>query len=247
MNDVFLELKEKFNVIKQKGFVKGVSNNFSGVGKTLEYLLGIESNYKPVSDYKGIEIKTKCFNSKYDITLFSIMPSSENIKLLPEHLVKIYGYYLNDTTRKVLYTHCYATKIHYGLGAFGFFIFIDKGSEKIYLLVFDKKMRIVRKDIFWTFEQIKKILEKKMKYLAYFKTNATYIRGNYYYLYEKMDFYQLKSFENFLSLIEHGDIYVGFDIAEHKKYGDEMKLDYHGVRFFISEKKLLKMYNKIYF
>ena len=53
------ELLEKCRQINKKGFIKTMRVGDTGVGYTLETLLGIKANSNKSPDYKGIEIKTK--------------------------------------------------------------------------------------------------------------------------------------------------------------------------------------------
>ena len=75
----FKELKEKFLIIKNKGFIKGIKQKSLGSpGLTFENLVGKENDELPLADYEGVEIKVK--NKKRSsyryITLFSLVPSN---------------------------------------------------------------------------------------------------------------------------------------------------------------------------
>ena len=62
MSEIAEELFEKMRDISKLGFVKTKRPGDSGVGFTLEKLLGIQANSSQAPDYKGIEIKF--FNCK---------------------------------------------------------------------------------------------------------------------------------------------------------------------------------------
>jgi len=49
----------KLQIISAKGFVDSLRSGDTGVGMTLETLLGIEANSNRAPDYFGIEIKAK--------------------------------------------------------------------------------------------------------------------------------------------------------------------------------------------
>lgn len=54
--------------------IEGKGKGYNSIGVTFEQLLGIEQNELEIADYEGIEIKTKRYNSKSYITLFSYAP-----------------------------------------------------------------------------------------------------------------------------------------------------------------------------
>lgn len=65
------EFKKIFYEIKNKGYIKTVINGSTGVGYTLEYLLGINENNKAKPDIEGAELKAHRINSNSMITLFT--------------------------------------------------------------------------------------------------------------------------------------------------------------------------------
>jgi len=89
------ELLEKIREISQRGYVRTMRPGDTGVGMTLEHLLGIAANSSKSPDYKGIEIKAKRLKERKPtrITLFSQAP---NWKLSPIgsawNLLKQFGY-----------------------------------------------------------------------------------------------------------------------------------------------------------
>ena len=52
------ELIQKLKKISSQGYIKSMVNSDTGVGRTLENLLGIEMNSSKTPDYKGIELKS---------------------------------------------------------------------------------------------------------------------------------------------------------------------------------------------
>lgn len=88
------ELKEKFNKIKKLGYVESTATGRGNIGLTLERLFGKENDNFQVSDYNGIELKTKHGFSKTYITLFSLVPSGKEF-FETKRIREKYGY--NDT------------------------------------------------------------------------------------------------------------------------------------------------------
>ncbi len=254
-NNIFnniIELKKKFEIIKEKGYIENIyfNDKNGGAGKTFENLLGLKRNYSPTPDYKGIEIKTKLFNSKFDITLFSIIPSYDG-KLdcdIVKYFVDNFGY-VKDTVsdKNILFTYCFATYLNKGNGNFYFWLNVDRNTKRIWLYVFNEKLQIKEKKFYWSFETLQKCLDKKLKYLAYINVNIKKNNDRYFYKYENIEFYSIKNFDNFLKLIENGNIFVCLNIGRYKYGKRKGNVFYHGTRFLIREEKLNRLYEKIDF
>ena len=75
----FIELKREFLIISKKGYIKGITNNYSSIGRTFENELRLPENEFSVPDYYGIEIKTRRAYSKSAITLFNATPDGEDL------------------------------------------------------------------------------------------------------------------------------------------------------------------------
>ena len=71
------ELQQEFERISQKGYIKGIYNSLSSIGRTFENELNLPRNKECVPDYKGIEIKTRRTYSKSAITLFTAVPNGK--------------------------------------------------------------------------------------------------------------------------------------------------------------------------
>ncbi len=65
------EFKQKFQELRNKGFVKSLRKGPTGVGLTFETLMGVEENNLALPDIDGVEIKAHRDNSKSMITLFT--------------------------------------------------------------------------------------------------------------------------------------------------------------------------------
>ena len=58
LEDTIRSLKEEFNKISEKGYIKGIYNNSASIGRTFENELNLPRNNIEIPDYKDIEIKT---------------------------------------------------------------------------------------------------------------------------------------------------------------------------------------------
>ena len=83
------EFKEKFEKVKAIGFVKALRKGPTGVGHTLEQLLGMTENNIALPDLGEVELKGKRINSGSMITLFTF--NRKAWKMKPLDAVKAYG------------------------------------------------------------------------------------------------------------------------------------------------------------
>ena len=96
------ELLDLIREVSARGFVRTLRPGDTGIGMTLETLLGIEANTRRAPDYKGIELKAKRLRKgkANRVTLFSQVP---DWKLSPIgsawNLLSTYGYERNGKLR----------------------------------------------------------------------------------------------------------------------------------------------------
>lgn len=77
MHEKMKELKKEFGEISKKGYIKGIYNSLSSIGRTFENELGLSRSEFSIPDYYGIEIKTRRAYSKSAITLFNAVPDGK--------------------------------------------------------------------------------------------------------------------------------------------------------------------------
>ncbi|NQE05860.1 hypothetical protein C5S32_08315 [ANME-1 cluster archaeon GoMg1] len=80
----YLELVSRLKELKSIGYIKTHRTGNTGIGKTLEDLLGIEENNIPGPNAEMIELKSARKNARSMITLFtkSPLPGGANSVLL---------------------------------------------------------------------------------------------------------------------------------------------------------------------
>ncbi len=246
MNQEIQKFIEKFNYIKQLGYIKSINDNNSGIGLTFEKMIGKTQDNFPLPDYKNmIEIKTKLAYSKMPIHLFSLSPDGiefcETTRLLNK-----YGYHtLKYRNVKVLNSTVFANKKTKIGSEYYFSLKVDYLEGKIKLLVFDIKDRIIDDNTFWTFDKIEIALNRKLKYMALIQAWSTKRNGINYYKYYKYNIYKLSNTFNFINLINQEIISITFSIdifTNYKKYG---KIHDHGTTFDINKDYLEKLFIKI--
>jgi hypothetical protein len=96
------EFKDKFRRIKDLGFVRTKRSGATGIGYTLESLLGISENNKAKSDIEGAELKAHRTNVNGLISLFTF--NNKVWKMSPLDAVKKYGSIDKDGMQGLYYT-----------------------------------------------------------------------------------------------------------------------------------------------
>lgn len=86
------ELLSKMKLISNRGFIKSLRGGDTGVGFTLETLLGIPANSSKKPDYKGIELKSIRQRNPRG-TFFSMAPDWKKSNLSDKELIEKRGYY----------------------------------------------------------------------------------------------------------------------------------------------------------
>lgn len=93
-------LQAKLQKIKDQGYIVSMRKGNTGIGYTLETLLGITENNIKLPDFGTIELKSKHKNASTPVTMFTFNRAVWKIK--PIEAINTYGY--KDTTgRQALY------------------------------------------------------------------------------------------------------------------------------------------------
>lgn len=238
-------LTDRFNEINKMGYVKTTRRGTTGIGKTFEDLLGKHEDRTSNPDFHGIEIKTKLVYSIRNTTLFNQTPrGKEDFEI--KRLVKTYGYpdkkmpeykILNATIFGNCLS-CIAAKYLMGLR-------VDHEKRRIILRVINLNMELLEEYVYWDFDELEYRLNNKLKYLAVVNASKKYTNGNAYYHYKRIDFYQLKDFDTFISLIELGIICVTFHIGVVKTGLHAGEIHDRGTSFEIKESNITELFNRI--
>lgn len=125
------ELLEKLRDISKQGFIRTLRPGPTGVGFTLESMLGIRANPNKRPDYKGIEIKTGRTNRRGQpsvrTSLFSLVPDWSRSDYSAIGLLHAYGK-TNSSGRRQIYC---------SLGpspnpTFGFYLAVNDSEDDLY-------------------------------------------------------------------------------------------------------------------
>ena len=245
MIDELKSLQEKFEMIKEMGWIKEKRKGLGSCGYTFETLLKKEEDNFPVPDYHNIEIKTMNDNTKTNLHLFNLTPDGDYLFPIERLLNEIGCPDKENRNYKVVYKSFNArenTKLVFGRKGI---INVNYESKKVELKVLDHNNDNINIGISWSFKYLKERLFLKLEYLAFVRVSSCIICGEGYYHYHKLSFYKIKSFNVFLNLIEKGIIEITFKIGTHKSGTKIGKVYDHGTDFSIKPSDLELLFDKI--
>ena len=225
----FNELVDRLNEISNQ-WIRSNRSHDTGIGKTLEDLLGIKENNFPGPNGEKVELKSIRKNSSSMISLFTKTPSpSTAIK----QLLDDYGYpSKEDPSKKVLHVDLYGNRITE-----------IKGIPSLKLSVTPDRIDIesVQGKQYggWSYEVLKKSFEAKMYRVLLVKADSRGSRGNEEFNYNEAWVLMGFSFERFITLIEKGvvkvELRLGLYPEGHHSAGQPHD---HGTGFRVLERNL---------
>lgn len=215
------------------GFVKTHRQGNTGIGKTLEDLLGVEENNFAGPDGITTELKAGRKNASSMLTLFTKSPKPPKINSV---LLKEFGYPEKEgSKKKILHTTINALDFNTLRGQRGLKIGIKNDRIEI--------ISNLKKDIpipYWDKETLQKRFETKYKELLYVKADTSGKGDNEEFHFNEAWLMKGFSFENFLKLLREGTILVDIRIGQ---YPDGKSHD-HGTGFRVIPDKLDLCFSK---
>lgn len=219
------EFIKKLKEINEMGYIKTHRIGNTGIGKTLEDLLGIKENNVPTPNCAKSELKSARRNAKSMLTLFtkSPLPAKANSVLLEK-----FGYESSRKNgRKELHTTVNAIEFNQLKGKDGFKIEIK--NEKVNLVSFNNEILG-----YWDKDVLQKSFEIKIPKLTYVKADAKGSGANEEFWYNEAWLLSGFDFDNFVKLLKKGTIKVDIRIGQ---YSDGRPHD-HGTGFRIFPNEL---------
>ncbi|MCL4428061.1 MAG: MvaI/BcnI family restriction endonuclease [Deltaproteobacteria bacterium] len=230
MSTTLEELKEKLEEIKACGFIKTHRANDTGIGKTLEDLLGIKENNIQLPDIGDIEIKAKRIDSDSMLTVGtkSPLPRGVNKKLYLE-----YGY----PDKKDGYMALHSTV--YGSRENPQFFKIDLADSKLTL---KNKQNI---EVYWPitiFDLLKAKSNKILLVLAKTSGETKTINEEFHYI----EAYLLSglNMDKFRSAVKDGKLKIDIRIGSYKSGKRKGKYHDHGTALRINKRNYLNIFNE---
>ena len=187
------ELKAKLSEINHMGYIVSLRKGPTGIGYTLETLLGVKENNLKSPDLGNIELKCKRIKSTSRMTMLTFNKSVWKIE--QDELIKQYGY-VNTKGQWALYTTAKNKPNNRG-----FYVRVEQDAVKLY-----------HKDglcpIEWQLEDLIKELKKKLANVLLVHADSRKSKGQEEFWYKEAYLLTGLIVENFLELIKDGAIVI---------------------------------------
>jgi len=199
----YSEIVKKLKEVTEMNFVKTHRSGPTGIGKTLEDLLGIKENNIPGPNAHMLELKSERKNINSMVTLFtkSPLPKSVNSVLLDE-----YGYIPEGSTIK---------KLHTTVNALNFNSLRDKPGFKVE--VTRKRLNIITPEnnviCYWDEEILEQSFENKYHNMLFVKAENRGIGAKEEFWYNEAWLLEGFGFNNFKKLVKDGTILIDIRIG----------------------------------
>ena len=212
------------------GFIKTHRKGDTGIGKTLEDLLGIKENNIPLADIGGIaELKSYRKDAKSMMTLFTLEPlprGGDRDRLLLDN----FGYSKRDNRR--------SKELHSTLSCKRY------NNQNLRLAIEKDKIRVKGKNkilnIFWDMESVEKKFNKKLPALVYVLANTKTMKKNEYFHFNEAYLLENFDFNLFKKRIRADDIVIDFRMY----YRPNGSVRNHGTAFRVKVNKLDDCFSK---
>ena len=212
------ELLKKLKEIGSKGFIPSMKSGDTGIGFTLETLLGIKANSNCDPDYHGIEIKsarkrndTATARGRH-VTLFSKVPAWAKSPYTARKSLETFGYRDEESKRLQLFCSIDAVKAN----SLGFKL--EPRPEDDCLVNINLKRVEGGEDVFlWMMNEIAKSFSEKHQESFWVAANTKRISGLEHFEYAEVRHTRKPSISSFDRLISTGGICVDLTMSEKGK------------------------------
>lgn len=227
------EFKARMEEISKREWIKTHRSGSTGIGKTLEDLLGIEENNNSEPDFGVYELKAARDTDTSMLTLFTKAPQPAKVNGI---LLDKFGYsssnYGND--KKVLHATLSA-KNTTNISNTGKTLSVKCLEDRVVLLSDDNVQ-----EAYWDKEELRKAFNKKYKHtLVYVKAKSRNKGKNEEFLFYEA--YELSGFDydGLIYLLEEGVVKIDIRIGQ---YQDGRPHD-HGTGFRIHPQYFYRLFN----
>lgn len=224
------ELLQMMRVIHKEGFVRTHRAGDTGIGKTLENLLGVAENSRKTPDYKGIEIKSKRVRSNRATTRSSLFGQTPAWHLSPIRsawqLLSTYGY-RNEANRLQLYHEINARSPN----SLGFVLEVDAELEWLKQIYVDQRSRTRRHLTTWEMAVLHARLLEKHPKTFWVEADCRGAGADEEFHFVRVVHTRSPIIRNFDALLESGQISVDYTLSAAQE--ERQTVRDHGYNFKI--------------
>ena len=240
MTRVLEKFKKDFQEVGNMGFVKSHRLHNTGIGKTFEDLVNVKENNLQAADYlEELELKSSREFSNSMVTLFTKSPSHP-----PDaNTILRLKYGKNENGLKILHTTISGNKFNTFLKKYGFKLGVNEKKKKVYILIKNlKNGSLLKFDCYYTSNDLKKIVENKMKNIVFIEAKHKKERGKELFHFQKAILLTGLTFSKFLEGIRNGYILYDIRIGVYRSGKSKGKTHDHGSGFRIKKNRIKKIF-----
>jgi len=235
---------DKMKKIKEMGWIRSHRKGDTGIGKTLEDLLGISENNIAGPDFSTYELKSARKNSVSMLTLFTKapLPSGANRELL-----KHFGYVQRKKTANFKQTKLYKDESAIPLEDKELHVTVDSkkpNSVGLKLSLAEDRLYIENDkgvEAYYDSATLKEAFEKKYHSLIYVLADNKFEKKQEFFWFNEVYLLENFDFEKFSNLVEEGIVKIDIRIGHYP----DGRIHDHGTGFRILPKYLPKCFEKI--
>lgn len=241
-NRIIEGFKKDFKTIKEKGWVSSNRSHDTGIGKTFEDLMGIVENNNFLADYKDVlELKSSRELAQAMITLFTDAPTFP--KKVNSILREKYGQIDQEFGVKIIHSTFSALKFNTFVEKYGFKLEVNEVNKKIFIRIKDlQSNKLDEHEIYYTFEDLRKIIEKKCKYIAYIKAQSMKENDKESFKFVHASLLSGLTFEKFIECVKNGLIVYDIRLGVYRSGKNKGKAHDHGSGFRVLKNNLNKVF-----
>ncbi len=239
--EVLEKFKKDFEKVRARGFIVSHRLHNTGIGKTFEDMVNVVENNRQEVDYLNeLELKSSRDLSGSMVTLFTKSPS------YPEkaNTVLRLNFGKEENGLKILHTTIPGNKFNTFLGKYGFKLEVDKDKKRVYIHIKDLSTgKLLDFDCYYNFEDIKEIIEKKCKNIAFITAENKKQKNEELFHFQKAVLLTGLTFDKFLGGIIAGMIFYDIRIGAYRSGKNRGKTHDHGSGFRIKKSDIHKLFN----
>lgn len=232
------EFIEKFKQIKAMGWIKTHRAGTTGIGKTLEDLLGIKENNIQGPDFGKYELKSMRKHANSMLTLITKSPDVPEKANTQLRLKFGYSSGAYDNDEKVLHSTLSAQR----------FTAISNTGHRLKVQCSDDKINIISEnneiEATWLVDNLKDVMNKKLSdQFVFVRAESRGSGKDEEFLFDEA--YLLDGFNSdaIIKLINEGQIFVDLRIGQYHHGKNKGKTHDHGTGFRIFEKSHYLIFN----
>lgn len=202
------ELLELLKRVGKQGWIDSMRPGDTGVGFTLETLLGISANSSKTPDYKGVELKSSRSRSSNQ-TLFSKTPDWDNSRLRSSfEILQARGRDNIAKMRRQLFHSMYSTSENsYGMQ-------LEVNYDRDQLVQFCNTAGFREDDVLWELAVLQQALREKHKQTFWVKSQTRLTGNTEQFRYFRGTYTRNPNVDALPLLLEAGKMFVDYTIRE---------------------------------